>query len=132
MKPARVIFSLLIVVAFFAVFIFKRWKEPQQQEIFNRHTAHIYYTHHALCRMDCRHITKEDIDEIRERGVINLNKTNIKDRPCPTFALQGVTDKGESIRVIFAQCSDETKVITCYNLKEDFECHCPGDENKHD
>jgi hypothetical protein len=29
--------------------------------------------------------------------------------------------------VVFAQCDDETKVVTCYNLEEDFDCHCPGD-----
>jgi hypothetical protein len=32
--------------------------------------------------------------------------------------------------VIFAQCNDETKVVTCYNLEEDSDCHCPGDQNK--
>jgi hypothetical protein len=41
--------------------------------------------------------------------------------------VQGETSDGEKIRVIFAQCREETKVITCYNLREDFECHCPGD-----
>ena len=80
--------------------------------------------------MDCRHISKEDIAEIMDKGIINFNKSNKADRPCPTFALQGETNEGEKIRVIFAQCSDETKIITCYNLQEDFECHCPGDENK--
>jgi hypothetical protein len=33
--------------------------------------------------------------------------------------------------VIFAQCRKETKVVTCYNLQQDFECDCPGDENKY-
>lgn len=129
MKPIRVIVSLFIVLALFLVFIYKRWEEPSKKEIFDRHPAHLYYTKHALCRMDCRHISKEDVDEIVQRGIINLNKTNRYDRPCPTFALQGETDEGESIRVIFAQCSDETKVITCYNLKKDFECDCPGDDD---
>jgi hypothetical protein len=44
--------------------------------------------------------------------------------------LQGRTRSGEKIRVVFAQCPTETKVITCYNLEEDFACDCPGDENK--
>ena len=65
-----------------------------------------------------------------EKGIINFNKSGKEDRPCPTFALQGTTSGGESIRVIFAQCPAETKVITCYNLNEDFTCHCPGDERK--
>ncbi|MFL5808051.1 MAG: DUF4258 domain-containing protein, partial [Flavisolibacter sp.] len=104
-----------------------RWREPVGKEAFDRHPTHILYTHHAMCRMDCRHISKEDIDEIMQRGIINFNKSNRFDRPCPTFALQGETSDGEKLRVIFAQCNAETKVITCYNLNEDPECHCPGD-----
>lgn len=80
--------------------------------------------------MDCRQISKEDIKEIMKKGIINFNRTNRRDRPCPTFALQGRTSDGERLRVIFAQCDNQTKVVTCYNLDEDFECFCPGDENK--
>ncbi len=77
--------------------------------------------------MDCRHITKEEINEIMQKGIINFYKSNRNGKPCPTYALQGETDEGEKLRVIFAQCSNETKVVTCYNLEEDFECHCSGD-----
>jgi hypothetical protein len=79
--------------------------------------------------MDCRQISKEDIDEVMEKGIINLSKSDKYDRPCPTFALQGRTSDGENLRVIFAQCQSETKIITCYNLEEEFKCHCPGDKN---
>ncbi len=127
MKPASVILSLLIVVVFFIVFILKRWKEPPQREAFNRHPASIFYTNHALCRMDCRHISKEEIAEIIDHGSINFNRSNRRGNPCPTFALQGRTASGENIRVIFAQCPVETKVITCYNLEEEAACHCTGD-----
>lgn len=79
--------------------------------------------------MDCRHISKEEIKEVMEKGIINFNKSYRNERPCPTFALQGRTSDGDNVRVIFAQCSSETKVITCYNLDEDFACHCPGDNH---
>jgi hypothetical protein len=127
MKPKLATYTLLFVIVLLFVFVYKRWQEPVRREAFDRHPTHVYYTKHALCRMDCRHISKEDINEIMERGIINFNKSDRGDRPCPTFALQGETDEGEKIRVIFAQCTDETKVITCYNLQKEFECHCPGD-----
>ena len=130
MKTSRATYSLLIVLLFLAVFFLVRQHEPARREAFERHPAHLYYTHHALCRMDCRHISKEAIGEILEKGIINFNKSNRNGHPCPTFALQGETSGGEALRVIFAQCGEETKVVTCYNLHEDFECHCPGDENK--
>jgi hypothetical protein len=127
MKPKLATYTLLFVIVLLFVFVYKRWKEPARREAFDRHPSHLYYTKHALCRMDCRHISKEDIHEIMERGIINFNKSDRWERPCPTFALQGETDEGEKIRVIFAQCTSETKVITCYNLQQEFECHCQGD-----
>ena len=121
----------LIIILFILVYAALRWHvlEPHKKEAFNRHPYHLIYTHHALCRMDCRHISQEDIVYIMHKGIIFLNKSNINDKPCPTYALQGYTKENEDIRVIFAQCDSETKVVTCYNLHKEFECHCPGDED---
>ena len=130
MKTRRATYSMILVLVLLVAFIYKRWQEPQRREAFDRTPSHLYYTKHALCRMDCRHISKDDINEIMKKGIINFNRSNRRDKPCPTYALQGETSDGEKLRVVFAQCSDETKVVTCYNLEEDFECHCPGDENK--
>jgi hypothetical protein len=38
----------------------------------------------------------------------------VNDNPCPTYALQGYTNDGQHLRVIFAQCATKTKVVTCY------------------
>lgn len=130
MHSRKVIFTLIIVIILLAIFIFRRWQEPQRSEAFDREPDKLSYTKHARCRMDCRQISKEDIDEIMKKGIINFNKSDRFDRPCPTYALQGITSDGESIRVIFAQCNTETKVVTAYNLKQDFDCYCPGDERE--
>ena len=130
MKQARATISLLIVLVLLVVFIYKRWQEPEPKEFFDRTPRQLVYTKHALCRMDCRHISREDINEIMRKGIINLNKSDRYDKPCPTFALQGETSDGEKLRIIFAQCEEETRVVTCYNLVEEFECHCPGDQQK--
>jgi hypothetical protein len=127
MKRGRATISLILVLLLLAVFVYKRWQEPQRRELFDRTPERLLFTRHAQCRMDCRHISKEDIEEIMDKGVINLNKSRRNDRPCPTFALQGETSDHEKIRVIFAQCRNETKVVTCYNLEEEFDCHCPGE-----
>lgn len=130
MNNRRTWLPALVLLLVFLVFMIRRWNEPKRREAFDRHPASVVYTRHARCRMDCRHIDEGEIREIMEKGAINFTKSNRRDRPCPTFALQGRTAGGESIRVIFAQCPAETKVITCYNLEEDFECRCPGDERK--
>lgn len=132
MRSRNATVSLIIVIVII-VYAALRWYvlESRKREAFERHPERLIYTHHALCRMDCRHISKEDVNEIMQNGIIFLNKSDLNDKPCPTFALQGFTKDNEDIRVIFAQCNDETKVITCYNLHKDFECHCPGDDDKY-
>lgn len=96
----------------------------------DRTLARIEYTEHARCRMKCRKISQEDVEDIMRNGDVNYRKSDVNDRPCPTYAVQGYTRDREHLRVIFGQCDDRTKVITCYNLEEEFECHCPGDERK--
>jgi hypothetical protein len=130
MKKRNAFIPLFLLCLVFVAFLVRRWNEPKTKEAFDRHPPALVYSKHALCRMACRRISKEEIAEIMEKGVINFNRSDRHDRPCPTFALQGRTSDGDNIRVIFAQCPSETKVVTCYNLEKDFLCHCPGDENK--
>ena len=131
MKARNVIFSLLLIIALvgLAVMRMRLW-EPQRTEAFNRYPSHIEYTRHAECRMNCRKISKEDIGDVMRKGVIIFNKSNLRDKPCPTFAVQGFTYNGENIRIIFAQCRSVTKVVTCYNLKKDFNCDCGDDKDR--
>jgi hypothetical protein len=138
MKSKSVGFLFLIILAIAVVFI-NKWRgveevaDPQttiRQRGFDRRVSTLEYTQHALCRMDCRKISKSDIQDIMLTGEINYAKTDVNDKPCPTYALQGYTNDGQRIRVIFAQCQTKTKVVTCYDLEKDFECHCPGDEKK--
>lgn len=130
MKSRGLNYTLLAVILALLLFLLSRRNEPRAKEAFDRNPTSIHYTKHALCRMDCREISKSDIKEILQRGIINFNKSNKFDKPCPTYAIQGETMDGEKIRVILAQCDKETRIITCYNLVEDFECDCPGDKKK--
>ncbi len=127
MKSSNVFFTLFLIIIILAIVIARMRHEPRSKELFNRHPYHLDYSHHALCRMQCRHISQTDIKEVMEKGIINLNKTNLNAHPCPVIALQGYTPDGRDLRIIFAQCTEDTKVITCYNLDEDPICHCPGD-----
>ena len=148
----RQLTALAILLAITVIFLLKRgggdtdrqatdFKERQRRETsspadnqnsreeFDRRIAPVIYTKHARCRMECRDISEEDISEIMQKGIINFGMSNRSDKPCPTFALQGRTSSGEKLRIIFAQCHKETKVVTCYNLEENPVCDCPGDRN---
>lgn len=80
--------------------------------------------------MQCRKISQEEVKEIMQNGKINYNKSDIKAHPCPEYALEGMTSDDQRVRIIFAQCDTKTKVVTCIDLGTEWECDCPGDENK--
>ena len=97
----------------------------------DRRVAFLDYTQHAKCRMECRHVTQEEVKFILQNGQINYKKSEATGHPCPTYALEGYSEEKQHLRIVFAQCDTKTKVVTCIDLDQDFECHCPGDENKH-
>lgn len=92
--------------------------------VINRH-AQLEYTKHAICRMGCRQVTTGEVEEILAVGKINLEKSNPKDHPCPTYALEGYSTEGQHLRIIIAPCdSEHAKVITCIDLDKDWACNC--------
>jgi len=96
----------------------------------NRNTAFLEYTRHAKCRMECRHISDDEVREILETGTINNARTDVTDKPCPSYALEGRTRDNQQVRIVFGQCETSTKVITVIDLETDWSCHCPGDNKK--
>jgi hypothetical protein len=98
---------------------------------FDRRISYIEYTRHAQCRMECRKISQAEVEQIMREGKINYKKSDLQDRPCPTYALEGVTKDDQRVRIVFAQCDQKSKVVTCIDLDTDWECHCPGDDDKY-
>jgi hypothetical protein len=132
-KKAGIIFLLILALAYMLMRRVQEQSDPShtiRQRGFDRRISVIEYTQHARCRMQCRQISQNDINDIMRGGEINYAKSDLEDEPCLTYALQGYTNDGQHLRVIFAQCDTKTKVVTAYDLEKDFECHCPGDEKK--
>ena len=109
---------LLACYIFFGCQQFSNKNEP-----LNRH-AHLIYTHHARCRMDCRHITEKEVSEILERGTINYSKSEPDAHPDPKYAFEGYTVEGQHLRIVFAPSRSDVVVITCIELGVEWECHC--------
>jgi len=137
---------ILIIVLGAALFIVKRWRnngtssnktnthttsEVNRNRGFDRRISYIEYTEHAKCRMECRHISREEVEEIMKDGNINCNKSDVDARPCPAYALEGITKDDQRVRIVFGQCDEKTKVITVIDLNTDWTCHCPGDDDKY-
>jgi len=105
--------------------------QPDRDHGFDRRTGFIQYSNHARCRMECRHISQEEVKEIMQRGTINYNKSDLQNARCPRYALEGRTKDDQRVRIIFAQCNESTTVVTVIDLDTEFTCHCPGDDDKY-
>ena len=96
---------------------------------FDRRVSYLEYAEHAKCRMECRKITQSEVEEIMRGGKINYAKSDVNQKPCPTYALEGITHDNQRVRIVFAQCDFKTKVVTSIDLETEWECHCPGDDS---
>ena len=108
----------------------KKQKVVNRDRGFDRRTGYLEYSRHALCRMDCRKISRDEVKEVMTEGRINYNKSDIRNSRCPRYAVEDDTNDGQRVRIIFAQCNDKTVVVTVIDLDKDYACNCPGDEKK--
>jgi hypothetical protein len=113
-----------------------RKKEPggpvDRDRGFDRRISYLEYSNHAKCRMQCRKISQAEVEEIMQEGKINYNKSDLQNARCPRYAVEGVTDDRQEVRIVFAQCNKKTEVVTVIDLDRDWTCHCPGDDKKYD
>jgi Domain of unknown function (DUF4258) len=98
---------------------------------FDRRTSFLDYSQHASCRMQCRKISKSEVEEIMLEGKINYKKSDLQNARCPRYALEGVTQDDQRVRIIFARCNEKTVVVTVIDLGTDYACDCPGDDDQY-
>lgn len=84
----------------------------------------LYYTKHAQCRMDCRQISEGEVKQLLKEGKINYNKSDLQDKPCPSYAVEGITSDGQQVRIVVGDCKTRASIITVIDLKEDHACDC--------
>lgn len=117
---------IVLVILLVLYFIFGRnnanTRIDKREKAF-RHNE-IKLTTHARCRMDCRNIDETEVKDILENGSINYRKSDLKDKPCPTYALEGITKDNQRVRVVVGDCTNEAVIITVIDLDHEFECHC--------
>jgi hypothetical protein len=89
------------------------------------------YTEHANCRMKCRNITEADIRQVlgkgetKGTGKVNYSKSDVHHKPYPTYAIEGLTSTGKSLRIIIDDVDSISKVVTTIDLRmENDSCDC--------
>lgn len=78
---------------------------------------------HAACRMNCRHISKDEILEVLKEGRMNRSQTRADDRG-KTYAYEGRTKDGQKVRIIVAPYKDHIAIVTVIDLGNEWNCDC--------
>jgi len=81
-------------------------------------------TQHGACRMACRDVTEAEVVALLHDGRWVPERTR-HDGECPSHAVEGRSADGQQLRVVYAACADETRVVTAIDLGEDHDCSCP-------
>jgi len=110
----------------------KQTNEINRDRGFDRRVSYIEYSNHAKCRMQCRKITQTEVEDIMRNGKINYNKSDLQNARCPRYAVEGITNDNQKVRIVFAQCNEKTEVVTVIDLETDWTCDCPGDDKKYE
>ena len=125
-KNINLILLIAVVIVFLVVKGVQWFRNPgsEAQNKYFKNSANLVITKHAACRMDCRQITLEEIKEIVSQGSVNKAKSGIGSKGDSTFALEGLSNEKQHIRVVVAEEKAALVVITCIDLNKDWPCNC--------
>lgn len=126
MKRKYFIVIGVIIIVLFGIWLGKKnnFFKSSINERLLRDTNYLILTKHARCRMDCRHITTEEIKEIIHNGNVNYSKSGPGNKGDDTYALEGYSNEHQHIRVVVAPENDGLVVITCIDLDKEWPCNC--------
>ena len=125
MKRKYFIVCGLIIIIILGIWLERNnfFKSSANENVF-RDTNHLILTKHAKCRMDCRHITVQEIKEIIHGGNVNYSKSGTGNKGDDTYALEGYSNEHQHLRVVVAPENDGLVVITCIDLDNEWPCNC--------
>lgn len=126
---------IILLVAALLLFFVKRYQRGSSENInvnvtkeavatdegFNRTPANIIYTKHARCRMECRHITEDEVKQIIATGKAKIDNVAEGQRG-PKYQLNGRTKDDKMVRIVVAPKNDDLVIVTVMDLDTDWPC----------
>ena len=98
-------------------------KEIGNLDVFRDENAEYFFTKHARCRMECRHITQREVKEIVRKAEVNYTKSELDAPRGPKYALEGYTSiEKQHIRIIVAPKQKHLTIVTVIDLDEEWSC----------
>jgi hypothetical protein len=132
-RKNKILSFVLIVVLAIVVLLLKRCNNPvdrttssktnrvAQGRGLNRDISVLFYSKHARCRMECRQISRDEVESILQHGAINYRKSNLQ-VAAPSYAVEGITADGQQVRIVFAPKKTQTTVVTVIDLQNEWDC----------
>ena len=129
MKKSFRVWILIIVAVIFAIVKSPQWfgnnSPGRDNNATYRNTKDLVLTKHVMCRMACREVSLEEIKDIIENGKVNYQKSGIGKKGDSTFAIEGISQDKQHLRVVVApEKNGSLVVITCIDLEKEWPCHC--------
>ncbi len=125
----NVLYSLLAGLLLLAAAAYFRRPRPRKEPV-NRHPQSLQFYAEVRCRMHCYRLTEPAVRNVLTAGVILLNRSDRRYRPCPVFTLQGETGEGRTLRIYLRQCDRQTTIIDLDLLPAGADCPCPEAKRK--
>lgn len=119
-----IVVAVLVIIKFLAFYKQDNIVGNSSNNDSFRNITHLILTKHAKCRMDCRHITEDEIKQIIHDGKVNEAKSGPGTKGDETYALEGYSDERQHLRIVVAPESDGLVVITCIDLDNEWACNC--------
>lgn len=125
MKKKTLNSIVVIIIAVLGYFFADNKPETSPKSEIVVRDSRISLTKHARCRMDCRKIDMSEVKLALDQGKINHQKSEPRKKPCPVYAREVFSKKDkQKIRVVSADCKDESTIITVIDLTTDHHCFC--------
>ena len=96
---------------------------PEERVLQELRDNELIYTQYGNCSMECANISKEEVQQILINGEVIFNKSEVKKSPCPVYTLEGEANERQ-LRILFASCDKETKVLNVIDLNNNPTCDC--------
>lgn len=85
----------------------------------------VIFSDYALCIMKCRNISEADVQHILLNGDVNFSESDIRNAVCPSYAFEGNTIAGTSLRVVCTACDSVAHISTAVFMNAPADtCRC--------
>lgn len=76
------------------------------------------YSEHARCILQCKGISEDEVQDILKHGEVNFSESDTRGVPCPSYAIEGVTNN-KKLRVVLTifERDSTVEITTAINLE---------------